>query len=62
MTYKVWVQVEAIDEEADSFENEGLPDCLGEFDTFEEAAAFIRALPGWTFYKEGSDYREKMTT
>jgi hypothetical protein len=45
--YKVWVQVERIDEDADTYEDVGLPDPLGVFDTLEEAAVFIRMLPGW---------------
>ena len=58
ITYKVWVQVEriALSRDTESYDNIGLPDTLGRFDTLAEAKAFIRDLPGWD--PEGSDYRD----
>jgi len=43
-TYKVWVSIEEIDEEADEYHDIGLPDPLGEFDTRDEACAFVDRL------------------
>ena len=57
--FKVWVDIERIDEEADSFEDVGLPDPLGTFNTFEEACAFVRRLPGWEIVGSSSDYRQR---
>ena len=51
--YKVWVQIEKIvDPEKGGdyiYEQVGLPDCIGEFDTFREATAHVRSLNGWDF-------------
>jgi len=59
-TFKVWVQVEKLDVDKNEYDNVGLPDSLGEFDTFEQATAHIRSLPGWDFYPAStSDYREE---
>ena len=58
--FHVWVQVEREGPGDDEYENEGLPDKLTTFDTFEEAAAFIRTLPGWFGrVAETSNYRER---
>jgi len=65
--YKVWVQMEQCPDNElehlgehlgleEDYANIGLPDCLGVFETPEQAAAFIRSLPGWV--SNGSDYRE----
>lgn len=35
--YKLWVYVEEIDEENDSYEDAGEPTSIGEFKTFKEA-------------------------
>ena len=60
-TYKVWVQIERIpaDENDGDYENIGLPDPLGMFDTLTEACAFVRQLPGWDWCRATSDYREE---
>jgi len=47
MRYKVWVSIEEINEETDHYEDLAGPDPLGAFGTLEEAAAFVRGLPGW---------------
>ena len=44
MTYKVWISVEEIDEDNDHYEDVGLPDSLGEFPNFLEAANFVEGL------------------
>lgn len=47
MKYKVWVEIEAIDEEANFYENaSNFPVCLGEFNTLEEADEAIVELTG----------------
>ena len=57
-TFKVWVQLERIENDPERFENAGLPDCLGTFEREEEATAFIRSLPGWEgVVAATSDYR-----
>jgi len=38
--YKVWIHVEEIDEEEDTYEDVGLPEELGVFSTLEEAEQF----------------------
>lgn len=43
-TYKVWVHVEEIDEDGDSYEDIGLPDSIGEFNTIEEAESLVSEL------------------
>lgn len=35
--YKVWIHIEEIDEDEDLFEDYGLPDSAGEFQTLEGA-------------------------
>jgi hypothetical protein len=42
--YKVWAEIEEIDEEEDIFERVGGPDLIGEFDTPEEAEEFVASL------------------
>ena len=42
--YKVWAQVERVDETADFYENAELPDCLGIFRTEESAREFVLGL------------------
>lgn len=48
-TYKVWIEIEEIDEEADRYENvEGFD--IGEFSKFEEALRFageLSTVPMW---------------
>jgi hypothetical protein len=47
MKYKVWIEIEAIDEETNFYEDASLfPVCLGEFDSLEEADASIVELTG----------------
>lgn len=54
--YSVWVQIERADK--DGHDNYGLPDKLDTFKTFEEAAGFVRTMPGWAGpYAKTSDYR-----
>ena len=63
--YKVWVQVEKIVDPEEGgdyiYEQVGLPDCIGEFDTFRQATAHIRSLPGWEYMFPAftSDYQEE---
>jgi len=45
--YKVWVSIEEIDEENDHYEDLAGPDPLGQFDSLEAAASFVRGLSGW---------------
>jgi len=47
MKYKVWVSIEEIDEENDHYEDLAGPDPLGEFDRLQDAAGFVRSLPGY---------------
>jgi hypothetical protein len=44
--YKVWIEIEACDEDADTYDTVTPIDigCSGSFDTLEEAEAFARAL------------------
>ena len=56
--FKVWVSIERINENSDSYEDEGLPDPLGRFATLGEAQAFVRSLPGWPTEGGTSDHRE----
>lgn len=44
-TYKVWVQVEEVDHEANHYENVTEPECLACFSTQEEAEEFVAKLP-----------------
>lgn len=65
--YKVWVHIEKRvdpgDGGEDTYEDVGLPDCLGRFETFKLAAVHIRSLPGWEHMFPGtSDYREEEVT
>ena len=47
MKYKVWVEIEAVDDEHNVYENVSLfPVCFGEFDSAEEADRAIIALTG----------------
>lgn len=47
MKYKVWLDIEAVDEEANFYEDaSNFPVCLGEFDTLEEADSAIVELTG----------------
>lgn len=47
MKYKVWVEIEAIDEEKDSYQDvSNFPVCIGQFDTLEEADQAIIDLTG----------------
>ena len=43
-TYRVWMQIEKIDEEDDCYENVSEPVPLGDFDTLEEAEAFQQTI------------------
>ena len=43
-TYRVWVEIEKIDEEDDCYENVSEPVPLGDFDTLEEAEMFQQTL------------------
>ena len=42
--YKVWIAIEEINEEEDFYEDVGMPESLGEFDTLEEAKEFVEVL------------------
>ena len=42
--YKVWVEIEEIDEEKDSYMNVGEPSPIANFATFEEADMFVLTL------------------
>ena len=55
--YKVWVQIERIElhRDGESYDNIGLPDPIGVYDTLEAAQRHVRTLPGW--YPDGSDNR-----
>ena len=47
MKYKVWVEIEAIDEESNFYEEaSNFPVCLGEFNSLEEADASVIELTG----------------
>ena len=42
--YKVWVHVEEIDEDEGHYEDVGIPESIGEFETQEEATALQQQL------------------
>lgn len=42
--YKVWLELEACDEDNDDYDDPEWPICLAEFDTFPEAHRFLRAM------------------
>jgi|TARA_B100000900_G_C20418011_1_gene649738 hypothetical protein len=42
--YKVWVEIEEIDEENDSYLNVGEPSPIANFATFDEANMFVLTL------------------
>lgn len=42
--FKVWIQVELVDDEHDHFENQGEPELLGEFKRAAEAQQFAAEL------------------
>lgn len=44
MRYKIWVQIEEIDDDADRFENIEQPVCIKDFDNFPEAHRFLRSI------------------
>ena len=47
MKYKVWVEIEAIEEESDLYEcASAFPVCLGEFETLKDADTLIIELTG----------------
>lgn len=47
MKFKVWVEIEAVDDDAGIYEDASpFPVCLGEFNSFDEADAFIEELSG----------------
>ena len=57
VVYKVWVAIERIATKWNGdelYEDIGLPDPIGMFDTLEEAREHLRSLPGW--YPQGSDH------
>ena len=59
--WKVWVHVERIDEESDSYTEPIEPDEVGEFDTEEEAIEFAASLTGKEEMEEdrkGDPFRE----
>jgi hypothetical protein len=59
--FRIWVNIEELHDanEDDVYQDCGLPDAIGDFATLEEAACFVRGLPGWRARNEGtSDYRE----
>lgn len=59
--YKVWVQIERINDHGSDFEtyeDDGLPDPVFESASREAAVRYIRALPGWNKVSHTSDYRE----
>lgn len=39
--YKVWIEIEQIDEDEDIYENIGEPQDIATFDSFEEAEAYV---------------------
>jgi hypothetical protein len=52
MKFKVWIEIEAIDEENDVYETASpFPVCLGEFDSLEDADKAIVDLTGQTTLK-----------
>jgi hypothetical protein len=47
MKFKVWVEIEAVDEESDFYEDaSNFPVCIGEFSSLEEADQAIVELTG----------------
>ena len=44
ITYKVWIHIEEIDEEAGTYEDQGLPESCGEFKTLEEAEQHVAQI------------------
>jgi hypothetical protein len=49
MKYKVWVEIEACDDDADYYETVSpFPVCVGEFDTIKEADNLVVRLNGKT--------------
>lgn len=44
MEYKVWVQIEEIDEDEDHYQNISEPECLVHTDTLEKAESFVSLL------------------
>lgn len=44
MRYKLWLQIEQIDDEADEYENISEPVCIGDYDTHKEAEEKLYAL------------------
>jgi len=44
MKYKVWVQIELIDEDNDIYEDYGMPDPIGTFDTVEDASNCVEQV------------------
>jgi hypothetical protein len=42
--YKVWLQVEELDDDADEYENVSQPACVGDFDSYAEADRFFKSL------------------
>ncbi len=47
MKYKIWVEIEAVDEELGIYEDASpFPVCLGEFSSLEDADQFVINLTG----------------
>ena len=44
MRYKLWLQIERIDDDADEYENVSEPVCIGDYDTHREAEEKLYAL------------------
>lgn len=44
MIYKIWVHVEKIDEEANHYEDIGLPESLGEFACLDDALEVVENI------------------
>jgi len=44
MRYKLWLQIEQIDDDADTYENVSEPVCIGDFDTHREAEEKLYGL------------------
>lgn len=53
-TFKVWIHIEEIDDDADLCEDVGEPWAVGEFDTLEEAEALRQKL---SEYSDDTAYR-----
>ncbi len=43
-TYKVWIHIEEIDEDNDSYEDVDLPEPVGEFEALADAEALVSRL------------------